>query len=551
MHTLRFPCLAVAVLALGALTPSTTAQADAPLPTPQFPDENPLLPDQDILGKFLFWEEQISRDNTMSCGTCHIHEAGGTDPRVAINPGPDGEFGTDDDILGSAGVVRHDLNNELIHEGSFFPNVQVTGRQAPSTINSALNFSQFWDGRAEEVYVDPMSGLQEIAYGGSLESQAAGPPTSDVEMGPVAQTWENIVAKLATVRPLALATDLPADMQDFLDTYGNYPNMFEAVYGSPVIDSKGVVFAIANYERTLISNETVLDDFLGGKISQFPPQYQPGFDLFQGNANCATCHTMPLTHDSDFHNIGVRPDSEDFGREDFTGDIADRGKFKTPHIRNLRLSSPYFHAGTKDTITELVEFYNNGGDFPGPNLDVSLLPLNLTQQEKDDLILFLDEATLDQRVVDNAFPFTRPTLRSELPPLNTEYGVESADGDGGFATMIAHQPANRGHSNFIIGVDTDTPNAGTLLMWAFAPDAAGTPYPDPRFPVPINIDLSSLFLSVSLVTDANGVASYNLPIPKSTALQGFKIYAQWVTEDVDALSTGGLYGTKGVEIEIL
>ena len=98
---------AVAALAVAFLAPSALSQADAPLPNPpEFPFENPLLPDQDILGKFLFWDEQLSHDNTVACGTCHIHENGGTDPRAipVTNPGLDGMFGTLDDIHGSPGV---------------------------------------------------------------------------------------------------------------------------------------------------------------------------------------------------------------------------------------------------------------------------------------------------------------------------------------------------------------------------------------------------------------------------------------------------------------
>ena len=84
-----------AALVMGSLAPATLAQGDAPMPNPPtFPDENPPLLNQDVLGKFLFWEEQVSVDNTISCGTCHITEAGGSDPRVfdagSTAPGLDG-----------------------------------------------------------------------------------------------------------------------------------------------------------------------------------------------------------------------------------------------------------------------------------------------------------------------------------------------------------------------------------------------------------------------------------------------------------------------------
>ena len=546
---------AVAALAVAFLAPSALSQADAPLPNPpEFPFENPLLPDQDILGKFLFWDEQLSHDNTVACGTCHIHENGGTDPRAipVTNPGLDGMFGTLDDIHGSPGVRSIDHGtNSLLMDGTFGTDAQVTGRKTPSMINAAYFNELFWDGRAVQAFTDPQTGLVEIPYLGALESQAAGPPLSEVEMSSVGRTWDDITAKLATVTPMALGTNLPPEMIDFRDANPTYADMMTAVYGDPAITSKRIIFAIANYERTLIADDTPLDDFLKDITPDLGP-FQPGFDLFQGVANCASCHTLPFTMDNDFHNIGLRPDAEDIGREGFTANPFDKGKFKTPMVRNAALRVPLFHNGQAATVAELIEFYDGGGDFNDNGLlDPFMLPLGLTAQEKADLVDLIENGMTDARLVNNVFPFTRPTLRSELPDTNVRYGVASLDSQGGTAEIYANGPANRGNSNFVIGLRDAQPNRAASLVFSFVQDPNGTLFPDPRFPVPVNLGLGAIFLKAPTATDANGLASFNLEIPADPILGGFEFYAQWFIADTGANPPGNLYGTEGLAIEVL
>ncbi|GJM23527.1 MAG: hypothetical protein DHS20C15_34420 [Planctomycetota bacterium] len=547
-----------AAIVMASLTPATLAQGDAPMPNPPtFPDENPPIPNQDILGKFLFWEEQVSVDNTVACGTCHIHEAGGSDPRVvdpgSSAPGPDGILGTEDDAIGSRGIVRVDAAAGVyVHNGVFGNGAQVTPRKTPTMINAVYFNELFWDGRAPEAYTDPQTGLVEIPYLGALESQAAGPPLSDVEMGGVNQSWDRIADKLVTAKPLALGTDLPPEMADFLANFPSYPAMFEEVYGTPEITSKRIMFAIANYERTLISDETVLDSFLKGEIDTFPtPGMQLGFDLFQGAANCATCHTLPFAMDFDYHNIGVRPDADDIGRMEVTGDPADIAKFKTPNIRNAKLRGALFHNGSAATVRELVEFYDRGGDFNDGNLDENIIVLNLTEAEIDGLVEFIEDGATDPRVENRLHPFTRPTLRSELPSLNTSYGVASEAGPGEFATILGNQVANLGNSDYLIGLNSPSPNAPAIMALSFLPDPSGTPLPDPRNPVPVNLDLGTLVLRQATMTDANGMGTFALPINNNPVLAGLNFYAQWFVYDVAAVATGGVYGTEGLEVTIL
>lgn len=543
-------------LASGLVVAQAQGQSpDVAMPNPpQFPFENPPLPDQDILGKLLFWDEQLSVDNTVACGTCHIMGAGGSDPRgiKGTNPGPDGLFGfflTDDDIGGSPGITKQDASGFFVHEGTWFPNPQVTGRKAPSVINAVYFNELMWDGRAGTEFTDPTTGLVEVFELGALESATALFPVGEVEMGGIGRTWQDVCDKLLLVKPMALATNLPTEMQDLIATHGTYSNMMNAVYGTPDVTSKRVIFAIANYMRTLISDESPLDAFLKGETPDLGP-FDIGFNLFRNQAFCTACHVLPFTSDGDFHNIGVRPDGEDIGRQAVTGDPFDFARFKTPNVRNAQLRGGLFHNGVGN-VTDLVEFYDQHVNKPGfgPNLDAELFNLYMTQSEKIALIDFLEGGVNDPRVAQELFPFSRPTLRSELPSLNTVYGVPSPNGVGQLPGLIAHLPANLGNPSLLMGVEDATPSAPATLAIAFAPDV-GDPFPDPRFPIPMNIDVSTLLLTITTTTDGQGVATVKLTIPTNPVLTGMKLYAQWFITDAAALGTGGIYGSEGVEIEI-
>jgi hypothetical protein len=325
--------------------------------------------------------------------------------------------------------------------------------------------------------------------------------------------------------------------------------MFQAAYGDPAITAERIAFAIANYERTLISDQSPLDQDLNDS-QPLAAEYQPGLALFNGTANCSACHTLPFASDLSFHNIGLRPDAEDIGLEATTGSPLDRAKFKTPIVRNVAQRLPLFHNGQADTIEELVDFYDGGGDFDSEgNLDANMEPLNLTEQEKADLILFLEVATLDPRVANNEFPFTRPTLASELPSKNSAFGISSANGLGVLPEVITHVPANIGHPSWLLGLHEATPNATTIAAFSFASDD-GSPFPDPRYPIPMNIDVGSLFLLLPGTTDGLGVDTVKLSIPLNAVLTGMTFYVQWFVQDPAALATGGVYGSEGIEVEI-
>src|SRR5688572_27456919 len=154
------------------------------IPGVKAPVENPPTPEKAILGKILFWDEQLSSDDTVACGTCHRAAAGGSDPRSSEpssrHPGADGVLGTPDDIRGSRGIARCNeadgVSVTAKEDPVFGLHAQVTTRKAPSYLDAMFSISLFWDGRAPDQFIDPDDGSVAIATGGALESQAVGPP---------------------------------------------------------------------------------------------------------------------------------------------------------------------------------------------------------------------------------------------------------------------------------------------------------------------------------------------------------------------------------------
>lgn len=383
-----------------------------PLPPVPVPAGNPLTPAKAILGKFLFWEEQLSSDQTIACGSCHLPEFGGADPRAtdsgAIHPGFDGLFGSADDVAGSPGVAAQDCDQNYFEHPSFGSEVQSTNRRAQTTIMAAYATRLFWDGRAEPQFLDPETGQVVLNNRGGLESQALGPILSAVEMACDSRTWGDVITQLESATPLGLAESLTPDLQAALVANPTYPELFQAAFGTTEITPVRIAFAIASYERTLIANQTPFDTFITQGPPALTPQQNQGVQVF--GQNCAVCHSGALTSDNQFHNIGVRPSFEDPGRQGVTGNPQDAGRFKTPSLRNVALRAPYFHNGSKATLAEVIEHYNQGGEFDD-NLDPAVQPLGLSQGQKNALEAFLTTVLTDPRVAQGQAPFDRPTLR--------------------------------------------------------------------------------------------------------------------------------------------
>jgi len=393
------------LLVIGAMAAVSHAQALPPVPIPA---ENPWTPEKAILGKILFWDQQLSTDQTKACGSCHSFATGGAEAAPGLHPGMDAVFETSDDIVGSEGVRRRTSSYQLVDDPIFGFTPQVTGRAAPNFFGGLWAPNLLLDGRATGEFRDPLTGEVVIATGGGLESQSLVPILNDVEMAEEGRTWAGVVDRLDGIFPLALATDLPPDVTAALAVMPVYRLLFAAAFGDPAITPVRIAFAIASYERTLVSDQTPWDDFMAGNSSALNPLEIDGWNIFSA-VGCADCHVPPLFTDHSFRTIGVRDPADDNGREAITGDPADRGAFKVPTLRNAALKTTRFHTGEISTILDAVFFYRPGGQPSVENLD-PLLPISLAFQDRTAVTAFLEGALTDPRVAMEQPPFDRPTL---------------------------------------------------------------------------------------------------------------------------------------------
>jgi cytochrome c peroxidase len=521
-------------------------KALAQLPPPPVPAGNPLTPEKIVLGKMLFWDEQLSSDNTVACGTCHRPELGGSDPRLVPTPGRDGIPGTPDDPFGSPGVIHSDASNDYAPDPLHDFRPRVTTRNAPSFIGAQYFTDLFWDGRAPSTFVDPVTGTVSLAIGGALESQCVGPPTSDVEMAHEARSWTQVTSKLTGVEPLKLATSLPPDIQTALAINPTYPLLFDAAFGTPDITAERIAFAIASYERILIPDRTPFDRFSMGDTTALTPAQQAGLGIFLSR-NCAVCHTPPFFSDDRFHNIGLRPVVEDRGLQGTTGLIPDRGKFKTPGLRNVGLRVRFMHNGRFTTLLQVVNFYNGGGVFPD-NRDPIIRPLGLGPVQRNQLVDFLENGLTDPRVAAALPPFDRPTLHSELATPNPLVYGASSPGTGGLEPlMIATVPPNLANPDFRLGIGHGLGGATAHLFISANPAATTT-----SGGIPLNVDLSTSrrhrILSLAGVGAGQGFATFHVSIPDLPGLAGRTLYAQWFVQDASA--TGGFAASLGAELTL-
>lgn len=313
---------------------TTPYEYSNPYPLPPIPtyDDNPTTKEGVALGKKLFYDKRLSGDNTMSCNSCHKQENAFA-TNLAVEKGIDGIEGTRSSMP---------LFNMVWNTDSFF-----------------------WDGRAL-----------------TLEEQTQMPVEDAIEMH---ETWENAIS------------ELQADEK--------YPEMFKDAFN---VSSDGITQqlagkAMSQFLRTLISNNSKFDQYVRGEVALTDAE-DDGFTMFEvegpidgisiGGADCFHCHGVPLFTDYSFRNNGLDSDATftDFGRENTTGDIKDRAKFKVPSLRNLLYTAPYMHDGRFATLEEVIEHYNFGGhesstiDPDMKNLEYGLL---LTQTEKDNLLAFL------------------------------------------------------------------------------------------------------------------------------------------------------------------
>ncbi len=539
---------ALRVVAAALLATWLAPTAPAQLQPPPQPPENPVTAAKVVLGKALFWEEQLSSDNTIACGTCHRPAQGGADPRFAALPGADGLLGTQDDLFGSPGVRRSDAGNAFEPDPWHGFEPQVTGRNSPSFLMAAWGNELFWDGRAATTFVDPVTGLQLIASGGALESQSMGPPLSSVEMAHSARDFTEVIAKLAAARPLALASNLTPDLEAALAIDPTYPELFEAAFGDPQVTAARIAFAIASYERALIPDDTAWDRFKRGDSAALTPAQQRGAQLFAGKAKCDKCHALPSHSDGGFHNIGLRDPTLDPGRAEITGNPDDRGKFRTPSVRNAVLRPRFMHTGQFTTLDEVVAFYERGGDF-SDNLDPFMNAINLSSQERADLLDFLVNGLVDPRVAAESAPFDRPQLWSDRASNHPiPYGSGFAGSGGFIPELLAPVPANVGNVDFKFGLVKALGGSVALTLVGLAPAAPGATLKA----APLHVDLGQLVVALLVPTLGSGAgagyASIVAELPDDPALIGSSFHVQWFVADRGAV--GRLAATAAVEYQL-
>src|SRR4051812_19616081 len=320
--------------------------------------------------------------------------------------------------------------------------------------------------------VNASGGVDKVAVSipnSSLASQADGPPGNEVEMSSLGRSLSDIGKKLLSVRPLAsqqvsvddsLLGGLVAD--NGVGLKSSYADLIKQAFQPGWWNSNQSVagpnsrsyslmqfnfpmfwgLAIQAYEATLVSDQTPVDRFLSGETGALSSDAVAGMGIFNGKGGCASCHSgAALTdatvddvnasgatfnsgeRDTGFHNIGVRPTATDTGQGgkdpfgaplsismlDGSNGAGVDGTFKTPGLRNVALTAPYFHNGGQMTLRQVVDFYSRGGYFANAQKDTQITNLQLSDQEKDQVVAFL-EALTDPRVQDQSAPFDHPEL---------------------------------------------------------------------------------------------------------------------------------------------
>ncbi len=354
--------LALLIVTRGPVSGSDGPGFNVPLGIPAeawayfVPKDNPITTAKIELGRELFFDARLSADGKISCASCH-------DPKLAFTDGKKVSEG----INGRRGL-----------------------RNSPTILNAMFNSGQFWDGRAA-----------------SLEAQALLPLVDPDEMGN--PSLDEVVARI---------NGLP-----------EYRQKFQEVFNGPVT-TESLAKAIAAFERTLVSGNSPFDRFFAGDRTAISEAAQRGFFLFRGKGRCTICHTFnqsfPFFSDQNFRNTGAsvnhpayiqlsrraleivrnpeasklvealkkQDGAKELGRFLVTGNSQDIGAFRTPSLRDVELTAPYFHDGSAATLFDVLRFYVKGGN-DNPGRDWQLEPVDLNESEMADLVEFLKSLTSD------------------------------------------------------------------------------------------------------------------------------------------------------------
>ncbi len=228
------------------------------------------------------------------------------------------------------------------------------GRKANTILNAAWTPIFFWDGRAKD-----------------LEAQAVGPITTPAEMN---GKFPEIVERLKAVP--------------------EYKLWFDRLFEGSGVSKDNLLTAIATYERTVVAGTAPFDRWVEGDETALSPAAKHGFELFNGKANCAACHTGWTFSDQKFHDIGLV--TEDIGRGKYEPDnVQAQHAFKTPGLRNLIYRAPFGHHGQFSDIEAIIGFYVSGG-IDRPSKSPLIKPLSLDPDEIQDLVAFLKSLTAEK-----------------------------------------------------------------------------------------------------------------------------------------------------------
>jgi len=232
-------------------------------------------------------------------------------------------------------------------------------RNSPTILNSAYERKLFWDGRAN-----------------SLEKQALGPIQADVEMN---MPLNKLIPKLKNIK--------------------GYVKLFNKAYPSEGgVNKKTLAKAIASFERTVVSTISPFDKYAMGNKNAISKKAAKGYKLFTNKAHCSDCHDKFNFTDGSFHNIGLKDgvlQGKDLGRYNLHRRAAWYGVFKTPTLRDIAKSGPYFHDGSVKTLTEATTICGNGGRYKTSvkNKSTYIIDRHLTQTEISQIVAFMKTLT--------------------------------------------------------------------------------------------------------------------------------------------------------------
>jgi cytochrome c peroxidase len=194
----------------------------------------------------------------------------------------------------------------------------------------------------------------------------------------------------------------PEELAQRLRAIPEYARAFQEVFGEPP-SLKSVTYAIAAFERTLLSYNSPFDRYQAGDDKAMSAAALRGMELFfSEKGDCFHCHVGPDFTDDEPRNTALYTVYKDIGLARATDKDEDVGKFKTPTLRNVALTAPYMHDGSIQTLHEVVQHYNQGGQ-PNLNADALVRPLGLTDAEVDDLVAFLKSLTDESFTTNPAF----------------------------------------------------------------------------------------------------------------------------------------------------